>query len=94
MAHGLVQRKADRVRQASTGEEVDEVVGAAGRIGADQDLATRTAGQAGYLCQRSAGGADVIGGGVRSDIAWSQQDRSVRTGVQTDDAPPGEACDK
>ena len=75
----LWEREPDRVGQPPAGQGLDDLVGAAGAVDADQDrLATR-----GPRDLRESVGDDlqVVGGGVRPGVARAQQDRDRFTGA-------------
>jgi len=59
-------------RAVRAGQPVQEVVGAAAGVGADQHPAP---GLAGHLGESELGHRDVLGRGVRSGVASAQQDR-------------------
>ena len=65
------QGPADRVLDPLTVQPVQDVVGAAGTVGADQNaLARPAAGQAGKLCERVSHHADVVGGAAVFEPAF------------------------
>lgn len=60
------------VGQASAGQEVEEVVGAASGVGADQDRFAGAGTGVGDLGEGLGGDLDVVGGGVGAGVAWPQ----------------------
>jgi hypothetical protein len=75
---GRVRRQGepDRIRQALAGEPLDQLLGAAGAAGADQDLASGALSGplSGQLREGLSDDGDVVGGGVRAGVAGPQQD--------------------
>lgn len=71
--HRRRQHEPDRIGQAPPGEEVQEVMGAASGVGADEHILTRTSLPAGQASENVFDQSDVVGGGVRSGIAGTQQ---------------------
>jgi hypothetical protein len=80
---GVGQGEPHRVRQPLGGEPVQQLVRAAGGVGAHQDLAAGAGPRSvpGQLAQRLAQHGDVVGGGVGAGVARAQQHRKRLTGA-------------
>ena len=88
---GVVQAEPDGVLQALSGQPSQELVGAAGTVGADQDLPSwpPTRGGGRQLGQCGFGDVDVIDRGIRSGVAFAEDHRDGFPGATITVIDPG-----